>query len=821
MWDCLQLGQLRGFLELAKTIEKELTDATPLPEAPSASQTHCPEHMLKISATRPALSLLEDLRGSISCDGSVEPTASPALKEIHDKLFVCQKNLDQFFAQYLQRQDIREALSEVSWTFKEERHVLPVRADRRSQVPGKVRAVSATGATLFIEPPACAAFAAERDSLLEKKMTEETKIITKISDKIRQYHQEIQTAFNAIVSIDVWHASAACARFLKAEAPQIFSSPPGEQASTTAATVFQMSGVRHPLLILENRPCVLNSVVLSKRGKAVKTLVISGPNAGGKTFLMRTIGLLCLMAKSGLFVPADDFVMPDFDHVYLEMGDNQSIYDDLSTFSAHLKSIKNICERATSQSLVLIDEGFVGTDPALGVALARATLEALTERGCTTLVTTHFTNLKILADEHPAFMNGSMAFVDLKPTFEFQPHVPGSSFAFELAERLELDEKLILRAKDYVGKKEQELEQLLKDLHDLKCHTQALAEEQERLKRLLSEEVEALKHERAQVEKEQLQWLDAIETGLQKRFNQFNHSLLMAQTRFQKELGLPAPSSSTGGGAPSSRRMGGFDDLKDLVFPDNAQNKSSQRATPQEAQAKAEQISKEHLQEREQIQDDLYQLRERVALAQKERQEAQRVSEKNKARVLLETELPRESPTPTWLPGQKVKAAHYRETGEVLIGNDNKNMVLCQFGGLKMRIEASQLTAAGAPQPQTRQGLSKALPRTKSNPSVQPSRRMSPEPNPQDPNIPSLLPHGGNTLDIRGQRAEEGVEELMSFLDACTNDARTSIVVIHGHGTGRLKEAIRQALGNAPYSLAYRPGRVGEGGDGATVVQLN
>jgi DNA mismatch repair protein MutS2 len=284
------------------------------------------------------------------------------------------------------------------------------------------------------------------------------KVLRQLTNLVRENRTDLEQNLETLIVLDCIHAMALTSKIFDQHEP-----------SVETRGLLNIKGGRHPLLAL--REDMQSSAVpldLSI-GDGFNTLVITGPNAGGKTVALKTVGLLALMVSCGLHVPAGaDSEIPLFNHIFAHVGDAQSIEMDLSTFSAHLKGINEIVDRATSQDLVIIDEIGTGTDPQEGAALAMSVLEVLTNRGALTMVTTHQGTLKAFAHETPGIANGSMAFdtETLTPTYRFRPHLPGSSYAFEIAKRMGLTETIITRSRSLMGTQAHRLEDLILQLQD-------------------------------------------------------------------------------------------------------------------------------------------------------------------------------------------------------------------------------------------------------------------------------------------------------------------------------------------------------------------
>jgi DNA mismatch repair protein MutS2 len=419
--------------------------------------------------------LIREIERCIDERGQVTDEASPALRELrrevkraHDRLI---RHLEQIMSSPLGRQVLQEPII----TMRGGRYVLPIRAEMRHQLPGIVHDVSASGATVFLEPLEVVEEANRWRELQLEEERETERVLQRLSALVGQQGPAILRALQALARLDLALAKARLADELGCPLPQ----PDGEPHwLRPRPSLLRLVNARHPLLRGEVVPLSLHL------GDEVgfRVLVITGPNTGGKTVALKTVGLLSLMAQAGLPVPADEqSVLPVFDGVYADIGDEQGIEQSLSTFSAHMGNIVGILRRLTSESLVLLDELGAGTEPTEGAALARALLLHLLERGCLVVATTHHGELKALAHATPGMMNASMEFdpQTLSPTFRLRMGMPGQSNALAIARRLGLPEPILEEASRSLSPAHREMERLLLDLEEERRKAQAERRAQE------------------------------------------------------------------------------------------------------------------------------------------------------------------------------------------------------------------------------------------------------------------------------------------------------------------------------------------------------
>jgi len=391
-------------------------------------------------------------------DGTVRDDASPALRRIRRELRAAHGELIRILERAMERLESHHRVQDASVTVRNGRYVIPVRREGRGAVGGLVHDASQTGGTLFVEPPAAIEFGNRIRELEAEEVEEVERILRELTDRLRPHRDQLIDTMEALAELDALFARARYAReFACTSAPLV-----------PARRGFSLRRARHPLLLArvaaENGEVVPFDLAM---GAGERTLLVSGPNTGGKTVLLKAVGILSVMAQSGIPAPVDDeSTIPMFDDVLADVGDEQSIEASLSTFSAHLKNLSEILRLATADSLVLVDELGSGTDPTEGAALGWAILEDLTRRGTTTIATTHLGTLKELATQVDAVVNGSLQFdaVQLAPTYRLIKGVPGRSYGISIARRLRLPEAVVARAEERLPQQERDVAALLEQL---------------------------------------------------------------------------------------------------------------------------------------------------------------------------------------------------------------------------------------------------------------------------------------------------------------------------------------------------------------------
>ena len=682
----------------------------------------------------------------IGADGRLHDHASPALGALRKRLADLHEQVSRRARALVDDPNIAPLLQDKFYTQREDRYVLPVRSDARGRIKGIVHGASQSGHTVFVEPDEIVELNNKLKLVESEVFEEEQRILTELSGYVREDARAIIRGLAAALELDVLDGAARLADALDAVAPEV-----GEGGELC------LPRARHPLMVLSPRQCVPSDIILG----AGATLVVSGPNAGGKTVSLKTAGLCALMVRAGLHVPAGAGArVPFFQRVLTDIGDDQSMERNLSSFSAHLLAMKEFLAASDAATLVLLDEVAVGTEPEQGAALAQATLEAFADRGAMMIVTTHYERLKALAAQDPRFVNASVGF-DLSrmaPTFELQLGVPGSSAALLLARRMGLPATLHARAELLLGDRRAGVEELMI----------ALAEERRRL----DEERREAGRERREAE------LARRETETARR----------EAERRVKEI-----------------RKGAYDeavaDLRRARDELERVYKLAKKAAAGDKAAVAE----------------LAGARETVAA----------VAEKIAARA-PEPAAPSGRPASAedLRAGVRVLVAKLGGRGEV-VAPSSGGKVTVQIGTMRTTVPIADVRLDDAPAPNRadRRGAARAAQAASA-----PKRRQAAASRPAAPSsdgageggegdlAPARTPDA--TLDLRGERVDDGLVRLERFLDDCVVEEREVVFIIHGHGTGAMKAAVRQQLGAHPAVARTRAGTLREGGDGVTVVWI-
>ena len=513
-------------------------------------------------------SVEEEVARCIPAEDEISDNASPELNRIRRQMKIVGERVREKLNNMLKSTTTQKYLQEAVITIRNGRYVLPVKAECRSQVPGLVHDQSSSGATLFIEPAAVVELGNENKRLLIDEKSEIERILSGLTAMIAPFADEIHISCNVMGALDVIFARAIMARDQRAVRPKL-----------NETGYIRVIRGRHPLIPKDK--VVPVDIWL---GETFRTLIITGPNTGGKTVTLKTVGLFALMAMSGMFVPADEGTeISTFDSVFADIGDEQSIEQSLSTFSSHMTNTVRILAEAGERSLVLLDELGAGTDPVEGAALAQAILEHLYDGKTLTVATTHYSEIKAFALMHAGMQNASMEFdVDrLCPTYRLFIGIPGKSNAFEISKRLGLGDDVISRAQDFLQKRDVAFETVLSEaeqarrsaendkeaIYKMRIETEKIKTELEKEKKKLEDEKTLLRQKAREDARRMVQetrqdmeklivGLRSIENIDQKQLERAVQSSRDAIRKTEERLYEQAVQRDTAGSAPASVRPG-------------------------------------------------------------------------------------------------------------------------------------------------------------------------------------------------------------------------------------------------------------------------
>lgn len=485
--------------------------------------------------------------------GRVQDGASSGLTQIRRELKRTRDRLHDKLDALVRELSEGGVLQEPIITLRDNRYVIPVKEEHRGRVEGVVHDHSASGATVFIEPLATIELNNRLRELQVEERREINRILLELTDLVRGYMEHLQVNVEVLAQLDLIYAKARMAQGFEAVKPRL-----------NCSGHIRIVRGRHPLLELKKKAQSGEVVPLDlELGGDFRTLVITGPNAGGKTVALKTVGLLTLMVQAGMHIPAEEGTeIAVFEQIFADIGDEQSIEADLSTFSSHIRLMVEFLDKADRNTLVLLDELGAGTDPDLGAALGMAILEGLTRRGACTIATTHHGALKAFAYGYPGIENGSMEFDShtLQPTYRFRLGIPGGSYTFQIATQLGLSSEIVNKAAGYLQEGRQNLEGLIAELnHHLKVYEEKRKEAERReaeLERLLNEyhsRVEQIESEEKEIKRRAYEQAQTILVeanalvertvaavrqagGDRERIREARKSLVAEQTRIEQEM---------------------------------------------------------------------------------------------------------------------------------------------------------------------------------------------------------------------------------------------------------------------------------------------
>ncbi|MGK9369558.1 endonuclease MutS2 [Melioribacter sp. Ez-97] len=637
----------------------------------------------------------------------VKDDASPALKSIRSEIREKELSLQKTVNRLLKKLSEEYLVQEEYFTQRDGRIVLPVKAEHKRHVKGFIHSESSTGQTVYIEPAEILELNNDILSLKFAEKREIEKILLALTKHVAAKSEELLNSYNIITTLDTLFARAKYAIEIIGSIPSFDEDKP-----------IELIDARHPILLKKlgfEAAVPLNLKITDK-----KILVLTGPNAGGKTVALKTIGLLVLMAQSGIPIPSHpDSNLHIFEKVLVDIGDYQSIEDDLSTFSSHLTNIKSILENANSSTLVLLDEVGTGTDPVEGAAIATGILISLRDKGALVVATTHHGSLKLIANQLDKFQNCSMEFdsEELKPTYRFNQGMPGSSYAFEIAGRIGFDEKFIELSKSYIDSDKTKIEEFLIDIekksHDLRNQIHNLELENLRLKSLANlyqEKINKLEKQKKEI----------LEEAHQKA------NILLSDA-----------------------------------------NRKIENAIRNIKQSKADK-----------------------EVIKKEKSEIEAI--KKKTQSFLEKSKTEESSNYKLNVGDYVSIKGTTSVGVLDEIDEDKDKALITIGSLKIKAKYSSL-----------------VPAKKSDFKEYEKKKVITD-----------YDHVKYRLDIRGMRSDEAEYEIVRFLDDSLMYGLERVEILHGKGTGALKQLAHSILKKYKGIKNYYFADIESGGDGITVVEF-
>ena len=660
--------------------------------------------------------LEERIYTAIPAEDEIADSASSDLADIRRKMRAASARAREALNKILSSPSYAKALQEPIITMRSDRYVLPVRADHKSAVPGLVHDISSSGMTLFIEPMAAVKANNELRELAAKEKLEIERILAELSAECAEHADDFSEDCVLLVRLDLIFAKARLAYKMDASAAEI------------SERSINLHRARHPLL----DPAKAVPIDLNL-GEDFDTLVITGPNTGGKTVALKTIGLLSAMNQCGLHIPASDgSMLPVFSHILADIGDEQSIEQNLSTFSAHMKNIVEILDTCEDRSLVLFDELGAGTDPTEGAALAIAIIEHARKCGAMIAATTHYAELKVYATNEPGVQNASCEFdvETLRPTYRLLVGIPGKSNAFAISKRLGLDESIIRDAGNRIGTETQSFEATIEKLEQTR---HALEREREMTAAHL--------RKAAEEEKKASQLRAELSVRLEK-----------AEIKARRD----------------AQRI--LDEARETAESVYAELDEMRRHANDEQQA--DEINRARTELRRRLNEKEAALRDTEELPAEE--------DKKSSRKLQA--------------GDTVRIKSMGVKAEVISVNRDGTVNL-KAGIMNVTAKEDEVLLLDGEKKKTQQAVPAA-------------------------SVGTRLMHVAPEIDLRGMESLEGVLAAERYLDSAAMARMKTVTIIHGKGTGALREAVQQMLKRNKLVKSFRLGRYGEGEAGVTVVEL-
>ncbi|TAJ11527.1 endonuclease MutS2 [Marinilabiliaceae bacterium JC017] len=696
--------------------------------------------------------LIERIDFILNKFGKIKDNASPELARIRREIFNKQNSISRRLASILkQAKKSGFVEADVSVAIRDGRAVIPIPSAYKRKLSGIVHDESATGKTSYIEPTEVVTINNEVRELEYAEKREVVKILIEMSDQIRPYIDDLMGSYDFLGVMDFIRAKARFALSIEATLPDIANTPD-----------FKWQKAVHPLLYLQHKAVNKEVVPLEIELKAPeqRILLISGPNAGGKSVCLQTSGLLQYMMQCGLLVPMDEqSKMGFFEHIFIDIGDEQSIENDLSTYSSHLMNMKYFVKNSQAKTLLLIDEFGTGTEPMLGGAIAESVLSQLNSQGVYGVITTHYTNLKHFAAQTEGIENGAMLFDThrIQPVFQLQIGQPGSSFAFEIARKIGLPENILADAKEKIGQEhidfDKHLREIVRDKRYYEQKRNSIRINEKKLGDVLERyqlELQNIKKERKEVLDKARRDADNLLSGANKQIENTIRTIRESQAEKEK--------------TKIARQQ--LDRFKD-------------KATQQKDEGG-------------QIDRKIRQLKER---------EKRKLQKQGKTPGTQSATAPAAMNDLTIKKGDHVKLEGQPLPGEVMEVMSKEAVVA--FGNMMTTVKLSRLEKI------SRNEYKKEVRGKTQMPASNVAERIRTRKLTFSPEI-----------DVRGQRADEAIQTVMAHVDEAIMCEASSVRILHGKGNGILRQMIREYLATVPLVSSFRDEHLQHGGSGITIVEL-
>ena len=703
--DAVALADVRVTLQHARTLRRFL-----------GARRDSARNLWRAAALDPSLDGLEELLAqTVELDGTLRDDASTELGRLRGEINALRGRIMGRLQDVIDKH--ADLLSDSYYTLREGRYVLPVRRDAHDRLPGIVHGESSSGASIFVEPRVVIEHGNRLKMAEAEREREELRILTAACQLVREHLAALQAAEQTLNRFDLRNAAALLGQAYKGNVPELLTEPH-----------IALQAARHPLLALEAEHVVANDMFI----EAGRGLVISGPNAGGKTVVLKTLGLCVLMARAGLpLAAAEGSKLGLFPSLLTELGDEQSTATNLSTFSAHMRNVAGMLQQADQRALVLLDELATGTDPGEGAALACALVDAFCVRGAAVVVTTHYEALKAHA-EHDERLRSASVGLDperLAPTFELLLDVPGASSALSVAARFGLPPEVIAEAERILPRQAREFEELARSLsqavRDARGQKAALEAERRELETKRREYAALHEQLREQSRRKLTREAERLMDELRAARAELDGARAQARRETRSRVELDALQQTL---SATAARVGSGSEVADAIREPSPPESSQQRA-------------------------------------------------------------------PSVHIGAKVYVPRLRAEATVVAG-PSKGKLQVSVGAMKLWIDLGDVRSPIAAGP-------------------------TPLPRIHAPADTTAIRMPSNTVDVRGLRADDALAMVDSFVDRLYAGSGRVGYILHGHGTGALRGAVREHLKSAlPFVQQSRPGDDAEGGDAVTVFYL-
>ena len=645
---------------------------------------------------------------------NIKKDATDTLSGLYSALKDAERDIKAKINELLNSSEFAQYLQEPIYTIRDNRIVFPIMASAKNRISGITHDVSATNKTAYIEPAQLVAMNNKIRELKVKIHDEIVKILAELTRSVKASYGSFQTNERVLSELDFHFAKARYAVKMHAEQPEL-----------TKNKILKLEGIKHPLLLTRVPDIVKNDFSL---GDGYTSLIITGSNTGGKTVTLKTVGLFVLMTRAGMFLPCDSAKLYPFAKVLADIGDEQDIMQNLSTFSSHMNNIINILKEADENTIVLLDEICAGTDPQEGASLAEVILDDIATKGALSVTTTHFGELKSLEYSNAKFKNACVEFdkETLQPTYKLTIGIPGASNAIFIAGNLGLDPELVERAKTTLHIQRDPSAVIIEKLQETQQKLTKNLQDVEMLKITSQKAQDEYENKLAELRRDKRKTIKAIESKFSEEFDNVRLEIKDIMSELRKDKSEKVARRSY------TRLSYLENDLKDQI--DNAMDK--------------------------QTYDEL--IWDSIKI------------------------------------GDTVMIKELNQPVTVVSLPDKNNNLTVQMGLIKTKISKDQVAK-----------LDKSL-------TKKPQLKLRP--------LESFeLKRSGmsNTLDLRGYKVDEALDSVEAYLDKASLANLTPVYVVHGNGTGALRNYIRDYVSTSPYVAKYRPGEPAEGGDGVTVIDLN